>query len=284
MMTAFEEEQEAKEADAKEDAAEANTWSEDMKAQSPAVKEQVRNMQTAIDEDQSKWRDGLVRFSEAYRGVHEQQAARMAQYTVLSTKLQRNCERLRDALDRLLEAKDMCSRMQDEELPGMFKISAKDPKRFKRFGDIQGCVRMNFDTGLWEPDKCECLAGMPSTGCIDAVGKVGNTLSCTHILETQLPSLPMAKFFEDGGECSIKNNEAWNDAIIPGNAFDKKPAESSVGLEALSLISVLQQQQLPTSSPPQADRDRDRDRDRQKPICAQGHPPAARCRRIGTFL
>merc|ERR1719217_740660 len=101
MITSFEEEQEAKEADAKEDAAEANTWSEEMKAQSPAVQEQVRNMQTAIDEDQSKWRDGLVRFSAAYRGVHEQQAARMAQYAVLSTKLQRNCERLRDALDRL---------------------------------------------------------------------------------------------------------------------------------------------------------------------------------------
>lgn len=229
--------------DAGAEAVDEANFSEKVKIQSPPVQEYAKELQTIIDGDQAKWREGLMGFEAAYNKVHKAQKERMDMYEKLGTRLQRTCEKMRDGLDRLLEAKEMCMRMQEQELPAMFKIKAKDPKRFKRFGKISGCVRLDPDTGLYSANKCECLAGLLSTGCVDAVGKVGNTLSCTHILETELPALPMAQFFQDGGECSIKNNEAWNDAIIGRHAFDHKPPtqQSVMGPEAVSVVSVLLQ-------------------------------------------
>jgi len=218
------------------------TWSEKFKAQEPGVQNFVKDLQAGVDEMQSKWRDGFMRMDKAYNAVHASNGARMQAWDQLSTRLQRKCERLRDGLDRLLEAKEMCNRMQNEELPALFKIKAKDPDRFARFGNVKGCIRQDVETGEFVPASCECVAGTESSGCTDAVGNIGNTLSCSYILNYKLPNMPMADLFTDGGACRINSKEAWNDPIVAKGAFDKsKQKEAALGLEVTNILSVLPQ-------------------------------------------
>lgn len=221
---------------------------ETFKAHTPEVQARVMKLQENITEMQSKWHAGLGRYDAAYGNVHERHVERMKDWEVLRTRLERKCDSLRDAVDRLTEAKEMCSRMQGEELPALFKSKAKDPDRFARFGDIQGCVRQDLDTGQFVPEKCECVAGTEKAGCTDAVGLIGNTLSCSHILNKKLPEMPVADFFKDGGACRINSSEPWNDAIVNKSEFTdyllqnrEVVNKASIGMLASSAMSVLPQ-------------------------------------------
>jgi len=208
---------------------------------SPQIQQRVADLQKGIDEMQSKWRDGIMQFDGAYQHVHDTNVARMSSWMEQRTRLQRSCEKLRDALDRIMEAKEMCTRMQGEELAALFRIKAKDPKRFARFGDIKGCIRQNIETGEFEPEKCECIAGTENTGCLDAVGNVGNTLSCTHILNYRLPNMPLADFFKDGGACRVNSKEAWNDPIVAKEAFGSTDLKKQSIDQVTNVLSVLPQ-------------------------------------------
>jgi len=203
-----------------------STWTESFKADSPAVREVIGHMQENITNTQNSWRDSFIKFDDAYQNLHSVDVGRMAAWQTHKAKLTSACEKLRDSLERLHEAKAMCSQMQEEELAQMFKVKGTEPKRFKGFGNIQGCVRQDIETGEFKPYQCECIAGDEKTGCVDAVGLTGNTLSCTHILEHELPNLPMAGFFNDGGACRINSKDAWNDPIVPKNAVAKLAADA----------------------------------------------------------
>lgn len=228
--------------------------SEFYKAQSPDVQAYVTKVQDNILQMQSKWTDGLVRYDDSYQQMKTSNTARMEDWEVLKTRLQRKCESLRDAVDRLSEAKAMCARMQGEELPALFKIKAKDPDRVARFGDIQGCVRQDIETGEFVPEKCECVMGTEKAGCLDSIGNTANTLSCSHILNYRMPNMPLAEFFKEGGACEINSKEAWNDPIVHPNDFKNKSGsidddgvggiattQSSVGPVATNTLSVMPQ-------------------------------------------
>lgn len=220
-----------------------STWTEKFKASSPQVKEYVIKLQEDINNLQAKWRDGYIRFDKNYHTVHDAHVARGLAWEEHRTRLQRSCEKLRDSLDRINEAKEMCTRMQGEEMPALFRLKAKDPVRFKRFGDIKGCLRQNFETGQYETANCECIAGTEQSGCTDAVGNVGNTLSCSHILNDQIPNMPLADFFKDGGACRVNNKEAWNDPIVSKKAFGPMMGvdEQAICPEAVNAMSVMPQ-------------------------------------------
>lgn len=198
-----------------------STWTEKYKLQSPPVKEAFEQMQQNIQDATSDWRRGFIKLDESYEQVHDLNGQRMKKWEQYKNKLQSSCERLRDALDGLYEAKGMCAMMQDQELPTLFKVKGNEPKRFKRFGKIKGCVRQDPETGLFTPAECECIAGNEMAGCVDSVGSMGNTLSCTHILEKELPNLPMGSYFEAGGACRINSDDPWNLPIISKDKFEK---------------------------------------------------------------
>lgn len=221
-----------------------STWTESFKAASPAVREVMAHMQENITNTQNAWRDSFVKFDDAYRNLHSVNAGRMAAWETQKAKLTSACEKLRDSMERLHAAKAMCAQMQGEELAQLFKVKGTEPKRFHRFGDIQGCVRQDIETGELKPYPCECIAGDEKTGCVDAVGLTGNTLSCTHILEHELPNLPLADFFSDGGACRINSKDAWSNAIVPKSAVAKLAAdlqEQALSPILASALSVLPQ-------------------------------------------
>jgi len=219
------------------------TWTDEYKRNSQPVQEVVDKMREDIKNTQDEWRGSFIKFDDSYHQVHDVNTKRMVTWEKKRTKLQRACENLRDSLDRLLSAKTMCAQMQDDELPHMFTIKGTEPKRFRRFGDIKGCVRQDAETGEFAPITCECIAGNEQTGCGDAVGLTGNTLSCTHILEEELPKLPMAEFFDNGGACSIHSHDAWSDAIISKDAFKDPEGTTQAAISPLltSALSVLPQ-------------------------------------------
>lgn len=208
----------------------------------PEVTQYFQDLQDSITDKQAKWRDGLINLDAGYTGVSGAHVARMNTWNGNKDKLQRQCEQLRDAVDRLNESKELCAKMQDEELPELFKIKVKDPKRFRRFGMPQGCVKMNLETGHVEPDKCECIAGTEKEGCIDAVGLTGNTLSCTHILNEQFPNMPLASFFTEGGACRVsgrvESKDAWSEEIIPKSVFGGLLGTNQVKSAAMGEMSL----------------------------------------------
>lgn len=218
-------------------------WSENYKRASEPVQKFITKEQEDIVQMQKTWREKLIAYDNSYTKLHNTGLARMNAWEVGRTRLERECNKLRDKLDQLMEAKELCARMQDEELPAMFTVKAKDPARFRRFGDIKGCVHKNLETGAFEKAPCECIDGTEKLGCKDSVGNIYNTLSCSHILNKLVPSQPFASYFAEGGACRINSKEAWNDGIVDKSVFEKSATlhKESIDLGVTDVLSVAPQ-------------------------------------------
>jgi len=213
---------------------------------SPPVQEYSSNLQKEVNALQSKWRDGITKLFHNYEEVHGLDQSRQEGWLKHKSNLQRSCEKLRDAIDRITEAKAVCEKAQMDEgsgLPALFKVSAKDPKRFKSLGPIKGCVRVNAETGETQYANCTCETGNLGSGCLDAVSMGGNTLSCSHILNKELANLPLADYFKDGGACRINSREPWNAPIVPKDVFVQmaEASKMSIGIDATAFLSLVPQ-------------------------------------------
>lgn len=160
----------------------------------------------------------------------------MNEYEQARHPLEKDCNQVRNTLQKIGEENQECEDVQFTNLGNAFEKRAKNPSN----PPIKGCVDYKNDQALHEKSDCGCAAGSEEDGCKDAKIETDHTLGCTQLRKRVLPPMNLWTMTSPGGACYVGKDTWFNQGMLMNgepSAF-KMPNSADAASMPLPLLAA----------------------------------------------